>query len=360
MEVYDKNILWLDMFPFLNYAKKIKLLSIFAVDKYICNNFLHNPKVQEILSEQEISKMSAFFGEDKFDAYINGILRQGIQLITIHNPNYPATLKDIKDPPLCLYCKGNISLLNTPCVAVVGTRKISDYGIIVTKQYVKELVAANFTVVSGLAAGVDSIAHRTTIEEQGNTIAVLAGGLNHIYPASNYNLAKKMAENNLIISENAPDVAPQAYQFPIRNRIIAGLSRAVLITEAGAKSGALYTKEYALNYGRDIFAIPGKITSETSAGTNQIIFDYPTSITLKPDDMLSRLGVDNKKIQKTAPLQLDINQQLVLNYIKAEKKTFQQILDYTHLSASELNGILLEMEMEGIIIKLANNSYIKS
>ncbi len=359
MEVYDKNIVWLDMFPFLSYAKKVKLLSIFAVDKYICDNFTNNARVKDILTEEEILKMSAFLGEDKFDAYISAMEKQNIQLITIHNNNYPATLKDTNEPPLCLYCKGNLALLNTPCVAVVGSRKITDYGIVVTKQYVKELVAANFTIVSGLAAGVDSVAHRTALEEQGNTIAVLAGGLNHIYPASNFNLAKKLTENNLIITENAPDILPLAYHFPIRNRIIAGLSRAVLITEAGEKSGALYTKEYALNYGRDIFAIPGKITAETSMGTNKVIFDYPTSITLSPDDMLTRLGVD-KKIQKTTSIQLDINQQLVLNYITADKKTFQEILDYTHIPASELNGILLGMEMEGIITKLANNSYIKS
>ncbi len=359
MEIFNKNIIWLDMFPFLTYAKRVKLLSIFSINKDIASA-IETANLDGILTEQEKLKMVAMSAPDKFDAYLLKMQNNNILPITIHDARYPAILKDIKDPPLCLYCRGNLQLLNTPCVAVVGTRKLTDYGVVVTKQYVENLCKADFTIVSGLAAGVDSIAHRTALENEGKTIAVLAGGLNHIYPASNYNLAKTISENNLILSELAPEINPQAYQFPLRNRIIAGLSKAVLITEAGAKSGALHTKEYALDYGRDIFAVPGKITSETSAGTNQIIFDYPTSITLNPDDMLSRLGVDNKKIQKTAGVQLDFNQQLVLNYIHAEKKTFQQICEYTKIPASELNGMLLQMELEGIITKLANNSYIKS
>ena len=252
MFVEDKNIIWLDLFPFLTYQKRVKLLNIFPKDKDIRKLFLSEPKVKEIVTEQEFIKMSNLLEEDKLDRIIERNLNEGIEMVTINDDRYPKLLKEISTPPLCLYCKGNLQLLNTLCVGVVGSRKITDYGVIVTKQYSKALAIAGVTVVSGMANGVDTVAHKTVLENNGATIAVLAGGFHYIYPANNYALSKKLAENNLLITENNPDIQPLTYYFPIRNRIIAGLSKAVLITEAGLKSGSLHTKDYALEYNREI------------------------------------------------------------------------------------------------------------
>lgn len=358
MFVEDKNIIWLDLFPFLTYQKRVKLLNVFPKDKDIRKLFLREPKVKEIITEQEFNKMINLLEDDKLDRIIERNLAEGVQMVTINDDKYPKLLKEIPTPPLCLYCKGNLQLLNSFCVGVVGSRKITDYGIIVTKQYAKALAQAGVTVVSGMANGVDTVAHRTVLENNGATIAVLAGGFHYIYPANNYALSKKLAENNLLVTEYSPDIQPLAYYFPIRNRIIAGLSKAVLITEAGLKSGSLHTKDYALEYNREIFAVPGQINSPMSEGTNRIIKDFQSSITLSPEDLLQSLGIKNEKIEKKVVNQLDFNSQLVLDYIKVEKKTFQQIADYTHLPIHELNALLTELEMEGIIEKLANNSYI--
>ena len=296
------------------------------------------------------------FLENKINQYI----ANNIQCITFYDDNYPYLLKEIDSPPLCLYCKGNIQLLNTFSIAVVGSRKPSEYGLVVTKQFVKELAEADITIVSGMASGVDTIAHRTTLDNSGKTIAVLAGGFNYIYPATNFSLFKELINNNLVISELNPNIKPQTYHFPLRNRIIAGLSKGVLVTEAGEKSGSLHTINYAIDYNREIFAVPGRINSEMSKGCNNIIKEYKDAFVTEASDILTTFNINKQENEKNLGVQLDINVQSVLNYISTEKKTFQEILDYSNMSAKELNTILIELELSGLVTKLANNSYIMS
>lgn len=355
----DLNILWLDLFESLTYSKKIKLLDI-AQSNDIRKIFLTELQIRDILTNEEYNKMSLCLHDEFLNIQLKSYKDQNVETITFNNANYPYLLKEIDCPPLCLYCKGNVQLLSTLGVAVVGTRKPTEYGQIVTKQFVKELVEADVTIISGLASGVDSIAHRTAIENNGKTIAVIAGGFNHIYPASNFNLAKELAVNNLIVSEYNPNVKPLSYYFPVRNRIIAGLSRGVLVTEAGEKSGSLHTYNYAVDYNREVFAVPGRINSPMSKGTNQIIKSLQGSLVLTCDDIFDALNIKKQKNEKIFTVQLDMNAQIIIDYIHTEKRTFQEILDFTKFSAKDLNAILLELEMEGLITKLANNSYIKS
>lgn len=359
MTIDEKNILWLDLFENLAYNKKSKLLEIAGRNKDIRKIFLTNDLIKQVVSQEEFNKMSLCLQDSFLDLKLKSYEQENIIPITFYNENYPYLLKQIPNPPFCLYCKGNIQLLNTFCIGVVGSRRTTDYGVVTTKQFTKDLVNADVTIVSGLASGVDTIAHKTAIEQSGKTIAVIAGGLHHIYPAINAGLARTITENNLIISENMPDVSPQSYLFPIRNRIIAGLSKGVLITEAGEKSGALYTIEYAIDYGREIFVVPGKINSEMSKGTNNLIKKYAGSIVLSSDNILEVFNLKTKEISKNSAVQLDIGVQLVLDYISAEKKTFQEILDYTKFSAKDLNTILQELELAGLVQKFPNNSYIQ-
>ena len=359
MTIEDRNIIWLDLFPFLTYQKKKKILELFGKGKDIKSSFLSNKYIREILADDEIAKMSNMLDNQILDRYIEKFNSDNIIIITINDPRYPKLLLEIASPPLCLYCKGNIQLLDSVSIAVVGTRRPTDYGVVTTKQFVKELVQNDVTIVSGMAVGIDTIAHKTALENQGKTIAVLAGGLYHIYPAVNQALARKMIENNLILSENSPNVTPTTYYFPIRNRIVAGLSSGVLIPEAGEKSGSLHTAKYADDFNREVYAIPGKITSEMSKGTNSLIKELKAHITLSPDFILEALHI-NKNKNKIFDIQLDILDQSILNYIQTEKKTFQEIADFTHIPASELNSVLFELEMNGLVTKLANNSYIKT
>ena len=356
MKVEDLNILWLDLFENLSYNKKMKILSLVAQGENIREIFLKSLEIRNVLSKQEFSQMALCLSDEFLMRHIKEYQEQNIEIITFNSEKYPYMLREISLPPLCLYCKGNTQLLNTFCFGVVGTRKPTEYGIVVTKQYCKALAAVNATIVSGLAVGIDSVAHKTALEENGNTIAVLASGFNHIYPSINNYLAKQILENNLLISEYPPNTKPQTYYFPIRNRIIAGLSKGILVPEMGEKSGTMHTINYALENNRELFVVPGKINSEMSKGTNMLIKTLQASITTSPDDILEEFHLSNKtdKIEK----QIDITSQMILEFLKTEKHTFQEILEHLNLSANELNVTLMMLEMEGLILKVANNSYI--
>ena len=359
MNSLEKNIVWLNMFEGLTLRKKEEIIKLYGADCDIRKSFYTRPQLKQIVSKMDYARMENLLDDFSFNRELDEYEKLGVKLVFRHSPEYPKLLLEIDSPPLCLYCKGNIQLLNTKCVAIVGTRRPTEYGMVVTKQYVKELVKHNITIVSGLAQGIDTIAHNEALANYGNTIAVIAGGFNHIYPKSNSALARRMYESNLIICENRPSCLPHAYLFPIRNRIVAGLSEAVLIPEAGVNSGTMHTKNYAIDYGRDLFVVQGKITSPQSQGTNAIIKEFPLSITTEPDDILHALHVDLEEISKNSGVQLDFNAQSVLDYIHSEKKTFQEIADYTGMAVNELNALLFELEMEGLITKLSNNSYIK-
>lgn len=353
----DKNILWLDLFDFLAYGKKIKLLESIKRQDNLREHFLKVQSIKTILTNEEFNKMALCLSDEYLNRHLREYEQDGVQLITFNNPNYPYTLKEISSPPLCLYCKGDVSLLNSQCFAVVGTRKPTDYGIVVSKQYCKEM-AKHMTIVSGLATGIDAVAHKTALEENGKTIAVLAGGFNHIYPQTNYNLAKTIEEKGLLVSEYPPNTQAQYYYFPIRNRIIAGLSKGVLVPEMGEKSGSMHTINYAIEFNRDIFVIPGKINSPMSKGSNALIKNFQGCISTSPDDILETYKLTKQETKQTK--QIDINAQMILSFIESEKRTYQEILEHTNLPANELNTILMTLELNGMIVKLANNSYIMS
>ena len=215
-----------------------------------------------------------------------------IKKINIEDPEYPQLLKLIKDPPKILYFIGELKP-QEKCLAIVGTRKCSPYGIRATQDFANKLSEANLTIVSGLASGIDTVAHQTCVDNKKRTIAVLGTGLDEqsIYPKENIGLAKKILENNgCLISELPPGTPGARYTFPRRNRIISGLSQAVLIIEAKTKSGALITADYAKEQKRKLFAVPGSIYSANSTGTNRLI-RAGAKLVDNPDDILQELDL---------------------------------------------------------------------
>lgn len=203
---------------------------------------------------------------------INHYHSSNIHTITYFDDDYPALLKEIYDPPWVLYGKGNIDLLKkSQKLAIVGSRQPTDYGEKAIKAILPKLVEKEFVICSGLAAGIDTIAHESAIKLGGSTIAVIAGGLFHIYPKQNRSLALEMMRNHLVLSEYPPDTKPFKWHFPMRNRIISGMSRGTLIVEAKKNSGSLITANYAVQEGREVFALPGNIFSLNSVGTNELI-----------------------------------------------------------------------------------------
>lgn len=225
------------------------------------------------------------------ESYAEAIKDQGIEWFTIYDEDYPLSLKEIYDPPVVLYYKGEITAQDQSAIAVVGTRRMTGYGKAVTEQFAKDLVARGLTIVSGLARGVDSEAHWTALRTGGRTIAVLGGGLNKIYPPENRNLAEEIVKGHgALVSEFPPNNPSLPGNFPARNRIISGLAKAVLVTEAAEDSGSLITARFALEQGREVFAVPGPITSSLSKGPIDLIKAGARLVT-NADEILEDLGI---------------------------------------------------------------------
>lgn len=212
-----------------------------------------------------------------------------IQLISVFDPYYPLLLKETYQPPWLLYAKGNIELLKQePKLAVVGSRLASGYGRQAIEAIFPGLVRNGIIIVSGLASGIDTLAHEVSIQQGGSTIAVIAGGLYHIYPKTNLPLALTMMKSQLVLSEYPPHQLPERWHFPMRNRIISGMCRGTFIIEAKGKSGSLITANYAVQEGRDVFALPGSIFSQGSVGTNELI-QQGAKLVKNADDILDEL-----------------------------------------------------------------------
>lgn len=216
--------------------------------------------------------------------------QQEHQFITVLDTAYPPLLRQTYNCPALLCYKGQIENLMAPCLAFVGTRKASSYGIRVVRQLVPSLVKKGFAIVSGLAKGIDSVAHQTAMAQQGQTIAVIGTGLDVYYPKETAHIQKKMETEQLVLTEYLNGTPPQRHHFPIRNRIIAGLSYATCIIEAKKRSGSLITAQAALDYGRDVFAVPGRITSDTSTGCHKLIQEGAKCISC-PQDIIEEIQI---------------------------------------------------------------------
>lgn len=278
---------------------------------------------------------------------------------TIDDDIYPEILKNIYNPPKKIYYKGNLKLLKEKKkIAVVGTRNNSSYGALCCEKIVKDLIAEDIVIISGFARGIDSIAHRICIENNGKTIAVVASGLDIVYPSSNVNLWKKIEENGLILSEYEYGTKPFRANFPQRNRIIAGLSEGVIVIESKEKGGSLVTANIALDEGRDVYAVPGEIFSDLSRGCNNLIRDSKAKLLNSVEEILKDYNwIMNKSILKEDKNFSEI-QSKILNCLVYEK-TLDRIVQELNMSTSELLYEIMELEIKGHIKSLAGGKYIK-
>lgn len=298
----------------------------------------------------------SYADEGLLNRELDSLARAGIRLVSIYDGEYPPLLKEIPLPPLLLYCVGDVTLMQTRCVGIVGTRDPSRYGLEVTEQFSSTLAKCGLTIVSGLARGIDSAAHRAAVDAGGKTIAVLGCGIDKIYPADNAALYKRIEKEGLLVSEYGPGVPASNFQFPERNRIISGLSEGVLVTEAGQKSGSLHTANNAVDQGRDLFVIPCNVTSSRGFGSNMLIKKMPHCAVFSPDDVAERLGIHGYKEPVTA-MQLDFIEEKLVAGLGYAELNFEQLLELTGLGAAELNATLTKLELFGIIKKLDNNYY---
>lgn len=291
----------------------------------------------------------------KADEMIELMKEYKVKAICLGDEDYPQLLADIYDPPVVLYCRGNIQLLKEKDkIAVVGTRRPTRYGKDVVIKFIHSFVDNNVVVVSGLARGIDTYAHKETLTNNGKTIAVVANGLDQVYPSENLDITKEIIINGLLISEYPLGTPPMSFRFPERNRIISGLCKAVFIPEAGLNSGSLITASCAIDQGRELFVVPGSIFSAQSAGCNLKLKELQASIVTCAEDIFGCVGVVSTP---NLSYQLTIEQQRIVEILEQGEVHFVDLLDKSQLKINEISALLTEMEIYGIIRKLAGNYY---
>ncbi len=287
------------------------------------------------------------------------IERAGVQALTYHDEAYPSRLKEIYDYPPLIYIKGDLIPQDEWCIAVVGTRRATVYGRQVTEEMVSDLIRNKITVISGLARGIDTVAHRTALEAGGRTAAIFACGLDTVYPSENTNLARNIAKQGALISEYPLGAKPRPDNFPRRNRIMSGMSLGVLVIEADESSGAMITAHMALEQNREVFAIPGSILSPMSRGTNQLIQEG-AKLVRSCLDILQELNlkvtayqIEMKEVTPTTE-----TESLLLKQLSAEPAHIDQICRSSGLPVSTVSSTLAIMELKGMIKQVSTMNYV--
>ncbi|RNC71414.1 MAG: DNA-protecting protein DprA [Desulfuromonadales bacterium] len=288
------------------------------------------------------------FAERECDA----VRQSGVRVVTLLDDEYPPLLREIADPPPYLYVKGSLAGLGRT-VAVVGSRRASSYGRTVTERLAEELARHGVTVVSGMARGVDTAAHRGALTGKGHTVGVLGCGVDVVYPSENRPLFREVAELGALVSEFPLGTGPLAENFPRRNRIISGISHGVLVVEAAEKSGSLITARVALDQGRDVYAIPGNITSGGSRGTNRLIREGAKLVECV-EDILEELP--GGRIARHVPVrpapELPPEEAAVHRLLAAEPLHIDEIIAKSALTVGELSAMLLRLELKGVVSQL--------
>lgn len=296
----------------------------------------------------------------QYQAKVQQLNENQIEVITFSDPDYPEELKEIYDAPLLLYVTGRRWPWST-ALAIVGSRQCTAYGRQMAHFFASRCAEQGICIVSGLARGIDRAAHEGALAVGGKTLAVVGHGLAYAYPKENRELYRQIRKQGLILSEESYETKPHPSLFPKRNRLISGLCQAVMVIEAGERSGSLITSDFALEQGRDVFAIPGRLTDELSRGTNQLIKNGAKLIT-NVDDLLEELKV-NYQITKEKPkknrLKLEGNEKIVYSCISVDPVFAEKILEQTGLDIGSLQLTLFQLELKGLIEQIGNGYYVR-
>lgn len=308
----------------------------------------------EGIRSKTIEEITTFEGDDWVAKELERIERLEIRLLTLNDESYPRLLKSIYDPPPLLYRKGEIQEKDNLALAVVGSRNSSAYGRNITKRLTRALTQRGVTIVSGLARGIDTAAHRGALETGGRTIAVLGSGIDVIYPRENKQLAEEIAGNGAILSEFPLGTEPEAINFPARNRVISGLSLGTVIVEASFKSGSLITARLALEQGREVFAVPGNIDSPWSKGTNRLIKEGARPVA-DFEDIIDELLPQVEKstaIKKKKPLDvkgLSPEGQKILDLMEGNFIHIDTLIQKSGFPSNTVSSVLLDLELQGLV-----------
>jgi DNA processing protein len=314
------------------------------------------------LRKIQMQQLCTSLTEERIQTIEQQLTKSNIGYVNVFDQDYPGLLKEIFDPPWVLFYKGNIGLLaSAPPISIVGSRKTTVYGRKVTERFAAQLVEDGWVVVSGMAIGIDTVAHQQALAAGGLTVAVLGSGLNRVYPPQNKSLFEKITATGVVLSEYPPDANPHPSFFPQRNRIIAGLSYGTLVVEASEKSGSLITAYLALEQGREVFAVPGSIFDMQSVGTNRLIQQHGAKLVLHPSDLYEELrdvvpqdwqasGLNETKI-------VEDNEKIVLNLLQQGKMHLNELIHRSAMSTSELSRALVSLQIKGYVSALPGSYY---
>ncbi len=299
------------------------------------------------------------------DQELEQVEKFGIKVLLYGEDGYPSPLENMSTSPAILFCRGEIKETDFPSISVVGSRKMTTYGQMAIEKIVGEIAESGVTIVSGLAMGVDGEAHKIALKKGGRTIAVLGSAIDEIYPRQNFSLAEKILIENqgAIISEYLPGTESRPEFFPIRNRIIAGLSKATIIIEAAEASGSLITAQMANDQGREIFSVPGDIFSPSSAGANQIILDGTANPALSGTQILEDLGFDRIADQKKAKQEIPatgIEAEILKLFAEGEKVHLDDLMRNSQLPNATVSSNILILEVKGLVKNLGNQVYARN
>jgi DNA processing protein len=311
------------------------------------------------LSPKLVERLMQVRDSVDLDLLLGRIEKWGITILTWEDEAYPARLKEIEQPPPVLYMRGALTAEDAWAVAIVGTRRVTAYGRQVTEELASFLAGNGVTVVSGLARGVDAVAHQSALRAGGRTIAVLGCGVERIYPPEHAGLAEQIIQKGALVSDYAPGTPPEAANFPPRNRIISGLALATVVVEAGETSGALITAQFAADQGREVFAVPGNILAPQSKGTNALIAQGARPL-LSGRDLLEVLNLnrvaEQQAVRKVVPG--DEVEAALLHVLGPEPLHVDEIRQQTGLPIERVSASLVMMELKGLVRQVGGHNYI--
>ncbi|HYF83068.1 MAG TPA: DNA-processing protein DprA [Clostridia bacterium] len=348
-----KYWVWLSSVPGVGSKSSMNLIRYFGSAENVYQCSYSELMASGLIREQTVKSISEHRNIEDIDEYLKIVKENGIKVYTIHDDEYPENLKNIYDPPPVLYVKGELIKEDGLAVGIVGSRKASDYGLKAAQRIASRLAELGITIVSGMALGIDSAAHKGALMSKGRTIAVFGCGLKYVYPMSNYNLSNEILKSGALISEYLFDTEPFPAQFPARNRIISGMSLGVIVVEAGEKSGSLITADFALEQGREVFAVPGNISSPTSRGTNTLIKNGAKLVS-RIEDIIEELNLkiiykEESNINNNVNLDISIEEDCILAFLREKGGSKEEILAATGLQPGKAMGALTKLEVKGLV-----------
>ncbi len=337
-----------------------RLLETFKTPEAVFRADLEALMAVEGISEESAKSLLAFSAFSEIDIELERVLRAGARLLCLHDSEYPKRLAEIYDPPPLLYVKGKLT--DAPCVAIVGSRTTTPYGRAVAEQIGRGLAGQGVTVVSGFARGIDGVAHRAALAADGETIAVLGCGIDRIYPPEHRTLYERIVAHGAVLSEFPVGTPPEPHRFPQRNRILSGLSLGCVVIEAPEASGSMITARHAVEQGREVFAVPGPISSPSAAGPHRLIRDGATLVRSVSDifsEILPHLAGRSAAEAPVVP-PLEAEEEAVFRLLSLAPKQIDRIIQESGQTAAAVSGTLLALELKGAVRLLPGQFYVRA